>query len=141
RHVPPATTGPAATGLTSCGTDAGSVERILQLLAGPEARLLGRLDGDLFAGLGISALAAGAGCHDKDAKAGEPHLFSGLEGGSDEVEDPIHGLGGIVLGKTGRIRKLLDEVVLVHGIAPCRSGPPGSRAPDSPPMQRTVGGR
>ncbi len=36
------------------------IQRVLELLAGTEAGLLGRLDGDLFAGLRVAALAAGA---------------------------------------------------------------------------------
>src|SRR5471030_129557 len=58
RHAPPATTTRAAERRTWRPV-ASSVQGVLQLLAGTEARLLGRLYGDFLAGLGIAALEIG----------------------------------------------------------------------------------
>src|ERR1700761_2390437 len=77
------------------------VERVLELLARAEAGLLGRLDGDLFAGLGIAPLAAGARRDHESAEAGQPHLVTRLQGRRDEVEYAIHGLGRGVLVQAG----------------------------------------
>ena len=94
---------------------ARTIPAILELLAGAEAWLLGGLDGDFLTGLGITPLAAGAGGHHEDAEAGETHLVPFLQRGGDDVEGTVHRLGGVVLGQARRIRKLLDQVVLVHG--------------------------
>src|SRR5579863_5320521 len=92
-----------------------SIQGILQLLSGSEPGLARWLDGNLFAGLRVPALAAGARRHHENTESGKPHLVARLQRGSDVVEYPIHRLGGIVLGQAGRIRKLLDEIVFVHG--------------------------
>src|ERR1700743_1256662 len=91
------------------------VQRILELLAGAEARLLGGLDRDLLAGLRISALAAGPRRDDEHAEAGETHFVTRLEGGRDQIENAIHGLGRGVLVQSAMLGQLLDEVVLVYG--------------------------
>jgi len=90
------------------------VQGILQLLAGAEARLLGRLDRDLFAGLRIAALATGAGRHHEHAEPCEPDLVARLERSRDQVEHAIHGFGRVILGQARMIGQLLDEIVLVH---------------------------
>ena len=58
---------------------ARSVQQNLQLLAGAEARLLGGLDGDFFAGLRIAAFAARAGGDHEHAKAGQTNFVARLQ--------------------------------------------------------------
>src|SRR5581483_3834148 len=63
RAAEPATT---PTTITAMARRMILIQRFLELLAGAEARLLGRLDGDFLAGLRIAAFAAGAGGDHKD---------------------------------------------------------------------------
>src|SRR5262249_51307991 len=90
------------------------VQHVLELLARAKAGLLGRLDGDLFASLRIAAFSAGASGDDKDAKTREPDLFAALQRLRNQVEDAVYRFRRIVLGKTGVVGKLLNQIILVH---------------------------
>jgi hypothetical protein len=94
--------------------ETGLVQCVLQALAGPEARLLGRLDVDLGARLRIAPFSAGALGHDEYAKAGQSYLVSGLECIRDHFKDAVDGLGRIVFGEPGVVCQSLDEIDFVH---------------------------
>src|SRR3954468_4632129 len=80
-----------------CGpaSDTSGVERVLERLAGAEARRLGGFDHDLFAGLRIAAFAAGAGRNNEYAKAGNANFVAGFQGLGDHLEDAVNGLLGV----------------------------------------------
>src|SRR5579871_1800222 len=107
KPLPVAAAPPLATP-SGIATNKNLVEGILELLAGAEAGLLGRLDGDLFAGLRIAALAARPRRHNEHAEPGEPDFFARLKRGRDQIEHAIHRLGGVILRQAGMVGQLLD---------------------------------
>ena len=94
---------------------AALVQGILELLAGTETRLLRRFDRDFLAGLRIAAFAARPRGHHEYAKPGESYFIAAFQSFGDEIENAIYGLRRIVLHETRAVRKLLDEIVLIHG--------------------------
>src|SRR5262245_44175046 len=120
------------------------VQGIFELLAGAETGLLGRLDRDFLARLRIAAFAARALRHHEDAKARQSYSIAALKRLGNEVKYAIYGFRRIVLHETRAVRKLLNEVVLVHGMAPftrvaLRGGTLGRAA--SPAKGKTQGNR
>src|SRR5665213_120822 len=78
-------------------TEVRSVERVFELFAGAEARLLGRLDRDFLARLRVAAFAARARCDNENAKAGQTHFIARLERVGNQIEHTVYGFRSVGL--------------------------------------------
>ena len=92
----------------------GSVERVLQDLAGPEGQHPPGRDLDLLARLRIPADARLLLSHDEVPEAADLDLLAALEGFLDGVEHHLHHVGRFLLGEAHLLVDALDDVGLGH---------------------------
>src|SRR5690348_8630870 len=93
----------------------GSVQRILERLAGLERRDLGRLDLDVLAGARVAARAGGTLADHEGAEADQRHVVTLLQRLLDDLRGGVERAARIGLGEIGVVGDGVDQFCFVHG--------------------------